>query len=342
MANDPFENSSYEPYDPQASSFGRMSPEAVMRRGRMGEAYIRANRLTEAQVEQIIAAQQRKGIRFGEAAIELGLLSEQEVNEALGRQFSSTAYVSVGVARNIHRSLAIVHAPDSQDAEAIRRLRSEVLARMERESRFALALVSPTTGEGKSHTAASLAIAFAQIGVKTLLVDANLRSSVLHQWFSAPNQTGLSTMLARRSEVSLEAVHKVFPGLWLLTAGPLPPNPSEILSPPKFSALLSQFGSDINLFIIDTPALLNSADGQTIARQSGHALMVVRKNLSKIEDVRESVDDLQNLGVQIVGTVYNERPEDGDRRAGAKGSLLGRLASSLGALFRGRRKKVFD
>ena len=277
----------------------------------MGDAYIKSNRLIQAEVDEIVQLQNRLHIRFGEAAIRLGLLTEEEVRDVLDKQFNYATFGSTGKAQKISPTLAIVHNPSSDDAEAIKRLRSEILARLGDDSSHAIAVtvVSPLNGEGKSHIAASLAISLAQLNIKTMLIDANLRNPVQHKLFGLKNQTGLSTMLAKRSAMSLEVIPEVMPDFWVLGSGPLPPNPAEILSAPKFSAFLEFFSQGITLFIIDTPPTLRWADAQSIARQTGRVLFVARQNVTRLSDLKKAKHDMVAGGVEVLGTVFNQPPK---------------------------------
>jgi hypothetical protein len=209
---------------------------------RMGQAFIAAKKLTEDEVIRIIQLQQRKRIRFGEAAIKLGLLSEEDVHEVLAQQFNyqTIAKHGDGSKKRISSRLLISHSPYSAQAEAIRRFRSEIMLRAGEQPCLVIALTSPNAKEGKSHLSASLAIAFAQLNLKTLLLDANLRKPSLHQLFDVSNKTGLSTMLAGRTLPTLDMSHAITNFLHVIPSGPKPPNPSEILSAPNLSELLGQ------------------------------------------------------------------------------------------------------
>lgn len=320
------EASVFSPFDPTESALGQLTEETVMRKGRMGDAFIKANRLTREQVDAIIKLQGEKGILFGEAAVKLGYLSSDEVEEVLDKQFNFNT-PSGRRSSKIATSLAIVHTPYSDEAEAIRRLRSQIMIRVAENQNFALAVLSPLKREGKSHVAASLAISFAQLNIKTMLVDANLRTPSQHKIFGIPNQNGLSTMLAKRSPKTLDLAHEVMPSLWVLTAGPTPPNPIEILSPPNLANLLDRFSNEISVFIIDTPATTTCADGETIVRQAGFALLVARENFTKLADMKNLNLEISQAGVEVLGTVYNRPPPS------AKGYLR-TLWTNIAAPFR--------
>lgn len=268
--------------------------------GRMGEVLIQIGRLTREQVDAIVALQKQRNILFGQAAQELGLLSAQEIDEVLDKQFNFST-----PSGSIVSSLAIVHTPLGEDAEAIRRLRSQVLHKLSERDSFALALLGTSNSDGKSHTAASLAISFAQLNIPTMLVDANMRTPSQHKMFDLSNKVGLSTMLAKRSPTILDDIPVVMSNLWVLCAGPQPPNPIEILSPPNFSQLIESFAKYISVFIIDTPSATTSADAQNIALQAGNVLLICRENMTLMADMRILENELSDLGVNVMGAVYN-------------------------------------
>lgn len=320
----------FTPIDPAASAFSSLSPEVVMRKGRMGDAYIKANKLTAEEVAEIVQLQNRLHIRFGEAAVRLGLLTDREVNEVLDKQFNYASFAETGLASKISSTLAIVHSPGSEAAEAIKRLRSEVLERLGQDASNAIAILSPLKNEGKSHIAASLAIAFAQLNIKTMLIDANLRTPVQHKLFGLSNQTGLSTILAKRSARTLEAIPEVMPNFWVLGSGPLPPNPLEMLSAPKLAGLLEHFARQVDVFVVDTPSTMQWADAQTIARQTGRALFVARENVTRLSEIKKAKNEITSMGVEVLGTVYNQPA----RRAAGGSGFWAALLSPFTGLWR--------
>jgi chain length determinant protein tyrosine kinase EpsG len=275
----------------------------------MGDAYIKSKKLTPDEVKIIVDLQKRLDIRFGDAAIRLGLLTEADVQEALNAQFNYGSFSSNG-ASNISTTLDILHAPSSEAAEAIKRLRSELLTRLGGQTNLVISVLSPSQGEGKSHIAASLAIAFAQSNIRTMLIDANLRSPSQHKLFNLSNQTGLSTILAKRSVSSLAAIPEVTPNFRVLGSGPPPPNPVEILSAPRLRRLIESFSNEIRVFVVDTPSSTQWADAQIIAGQTGFALFVAREDVTKQADLKRSKLEIEAYGVEVLGIVYNKPPKN--------------------------------
>jgi len=284
------------------------APSATGTSDKMGSRFVEAGLLTEEQVARVVELQNSAHIRFGEAAVRLGLLTEQNVQAVLSKQFNyATALTST---ESLDKSLDIALAPFGMEAEAIRQIRAELSIRLSDQEKISLAIVSTAEGEGKSYLAASLALAFSQMGKRTLLIDADMRSPKQHLLFGLENKTGLSTMLAGRTEISAGGLAEGFPHLHVLNAGPQPPNPLEILLQPALSNLMRQLANDFDVFIVDTPAAQTSSDAQTISQQVGMCLLVVRQHHSRLDDLRQTQAQMKTAGAQIIGTVYNQFAEE--------------------------------
>ncbi|MES2186497.1 MAG: polysaccharide biosynthesis tyrosine autokinase [Pseudomonadota bacterium] len=290
---------------------------------KIGDRFVAAGLLTQAQVAQIVACQHAESLRFGEAAQRLGLLSEDAIQSVLAQQFRYAT--AVGPAAGLDPSLVIASAPFSPEAEAVRRVRAELSIRLSGLPKLAVAIVSPSEGEGKSYLAASLAIAYSQAGQRTLLVNANLRASGQSDLFGMGHHEGLSTMLAGRSAIEPGKPAPGFPGLNVLGAGPRPPNPLEILREPALERLIATFSEEFDVFIVDTPAAGTSSDAQVIARQVGQCLLVGRQHTTRLEDLERTQSQMQTSGAQTVGIVYNTF--DPRSRRPVRSGLLGRLQS---------------
>jgi len=193
----------------------------------IGHLLSNISRLSELQIEQILAHQRRTGLRFGEAAVALRMVGRKEVLEALYQQFQYTP----GFANQEGRT-ELVAATDrfGEQAEAFRELRSRLMLEVMRDGpRCALAVVSPDVGDGKTYLAANLALSFSQLGERTLLMDCDVRTPRQHQVLGIKqNGAGLTSVLAGFSDAD-ELVHEV-PGLrhlYFAPAGPIP-QPIEI------------------------------------------------------------------------------------------------------------------
>jgi protein-tyrosine kinase len=273
----------------------------------IGKLLIEAGRLKAEEAERIAAHQKRLGLRFGEAGVQLGLLTETEVRLALSTQYGYS-YLHPGQG-NFSSELVAAYLPFTAQAEALRTLRTELLLRWFNPDHKVLALVSTEEGDGRSYLAANLAVAFAQLGESTLLIDANLRNPRLHKMFSCDNRTGLSSILSGRVNSHSEAIAhlSVLPSFYLLPAGPIPPNPLELLGQPVFALLLAYVAQRYEIVLIDTPPTSTHADAQVVAARAGGALMLVRRDRTKLADAQKLIDTLAASRTPIVGTTMNHR-----------------------------------
>ena len=205
-------------------------------------------------------------------------------------------------------SLVILESPDSIEAEAIRGLRTRIMAQHVREGRRALAICTPTEDTGSSFVAANLATAMAQIGVKTLIVDANLRSPRIANLFRLDAAgPGLADFLGD-PDIELAAVLQktALPDLSVVTAGRLAPNPQELLATTRFKHFMDQILREFDLTIIDTTATSRCTDAQRVATVAGYSLIVARKHKSHVKDIATLVRLLRADRSNVVGTVLND------------------------------------
>ena len=275
----------------------------------MGELLIRTGRLSADQVKHIIGLQSTENIRFGEAAIQLGFLSEREVQDILANQFNYARSHADGSTLFAH--LAIARSPYGKEAEAIRQIRAGIASQIPAgAASYAFTVVSPGQAEGKSYLAASLAVAFSQAGKPTLLVNGNLRESGQAGLLASRQraQTGLSTILAGRSPVTLAPPLPDFPALTVLDAGPLPPNPTELLLEPALKRLLQSLSDRFELFVIDSPAASQYSDAQIIARQTDGYVSVTRRDLTSLDALLAMNSELAHTGAHSLGSIYNAYP----------------------------------
>jgi protein-tyrosine kinase len=198
--------------------------------------------------------------------------------------------------------------PASIEAEAIRGLRTRVMAQHVREGRRSLAICTPHVESGCTFVASNLALAVAQIGVKTVLVDADLRTPGVAEIFGiAPEGIGLADYLADPSLRPEEIVNPdVAPNLSVLTAGARPSNPQELLSGDRFRTIVDQLMREFELTIFDTTPANSCTDAQRVATVAGYSLIVARKNKSFVADVATLSKLLRADKSIVVGTVLND------------------------------------
>lgn len=272
----------------------------------IGAIIAETRNLSADQVERILNHQRTHGVRFGEAAIALGFASSDDVMFALAQQFHYPYVPGEGTKAN--PELVALNQPFGVQAESFRAIRSQLMMRLFNESqpRRAVAVVSPDVGDGKTFFAANLAIALAQLGGRTLLVDADLRSPRLHQVFGLENKVGLSGILSGRAESQVIRQIQSVPSLFVLPVGATPPNPVELVERPAFGLLIRELVAKFDYVVVDTPAAQLGSDAAVIAARCGAALLVARRNNSRMQALAGMLVDVADSPAIMVGAVIND------------------------------------
>lgn len=272
----------------------------------IGAILISEGRLTPEAAERIVRKQHERDALFGEVGIELGLITRQDVEFAIARQYDYS--VLTPGQSPISSQVVAAYEPHGVQAEGLRALRTQLLWRWleTQPASKTLSIISTSGGEGRSHLAANLAVVFSQLGHKTVLVDADLRKPGQHDLFGFSNRSGLSTILQGRSESELIKPVDQLSNLYLLPSGPTPPNPQELLSSERFARLLSDLGQQFDMVILDTPACSEYADASAVSARAGAALAVARKGHTSVAELKSMKDSFQRLGANLLGSVLVE------------------------------------
>jgi len=272
----------------------------------IGDLIRELRKLSDAQIERILAYQRRHGVRFGEAAVALELASRDDVMWALSRQFQY-AYASRDDS-GLNPELVAAIDPFNSQTEAFRSIRSQLMmGPMGAEGpKRALAMLSPNVGDGKSFFAANLAIVFSQLGAKTLLVDADMRSPRQHELFGISNEIGLSSVLSGRAGSSVVRPAPELPSLFVMPVGAAPPNPLELLQRPAFGLLMQDLLAEFDHVIVDTPSATFGSDARVLASKCGVAMVVARRHVSGMKEVHKLVSQLAVGAVQFAGVAVND------------------------------------
>lgn len=202
--------------------------------------------------------------------------------------------------------LIAITQPYAAQVEALRVLRGQLMMRWFDEQHRALAIVSTKAGEGCSYLSANLAVVFAQLGQRTLLIDANLRDPRQHQIFKLKTNSGLTDILAGRTDLNSAMQIESLENLSVLCAGSLSSSPLELLSRASFMALMKQAVAHYDVVLVDTTPVAITADAQVTVKQCGSALLVSRLNHTKLSDLTEMRDQIAITGAQIIGSVIND------------------------------------
>ena len=195
-------------------------------------------------------------------------------------------------------------APKSIDAEAYRSLRSNIEYSSFDDEYRAIVVTSSVPGEGKSTTSGNLALSLAQSGNKVLLVDCDMRKPSIHKKFKISNISGTAELLLRKESFE-DVVNCYNENLTIITAGKIPPNPSEMLSSRAMTAFIKEMKKEFKYIILDTPPLQAVTDAQVLSTKADGVLLVVRAGSTKKDAVLNSVDLIKKVQGKVIGTVLN-------------------------------------
>lgn len=279
-----------------------LPPEGVSRD--IGSILTETGKMTPADLEQIVALQQKKGMLFGEAAIELGILTEEDVQVALASQFSYP-YLSNGQSTMAKEVLAI-QRPFSPQAENFRSIRSELLLSGVGKIIKTMAVISSSEREGKTFIAANLAATFAQLGSKTILVDMNFRNPRIHEIFNIKNNCGISSAIIKRATIDQAVNCTAIPSLHILPSGPKPPNPLELLGWDETREIISFLKNAYDVVIIDTPSFFRTADALVTSSMCDGVVIIALKGNTKKEAFSKIKKQLTSSKTRIIGALINE------------------------------------
>jgi chain length determinant protein tyrosine kinase EpsG len=271
----------------------------------IGDFLRERRKLSELQVNEIVRYQREHRVRFGDAAIALRLADSSDVVWALSRQFH---YTNDSDTEALHRELTVAIDPFSEESEIFRDMRSQLLMGVmaPSEQTPALAVVSSSVGDGKSFFAANMAVSLSQVGGRTLLIDADMRTPRQHELFGVPGGMGLSNILAGRADS--EVIHQVqaIPNLYVLAVGVVPPNPLELIQRPAFGLLLRELKHKFDHVVVDTPAASHGADCRVLAAKCGAALVIGRRDASRMDAMRTLINQLGKSQTKLAGVMINE------------------------------------
>jgi chain length determinant protein tyrosine kinase EpsG len=273
------------------------------RHSNIGQLLLQQGKLTAGQAENVLLAQQELGLRFGEAAVRLGFLSERDIQEVLSHQFDYPC-LALGDPALDPRLIAAYHNESAQ-VEALRSLRSQLILRWVSGGNKIIAVAGYDNDAAVGWLAANLAIVFSQLGLRTLLVDAALHAPVQHGLFRQPNRLGLSDILAGRTDDGCMLAIPPLPNLFLIPGGTDVPNKQELLSGAALGELLQQAEADFDIVIVSAPALKGKADGQLVAARAKGVVLLAEPGRSKVNDLEAARDDLRMAGATVLGCVLN-------------------------------------
>jgi capsular exopolysaccharide synthesis family protein len=167
-----------------------------------------------------------------------------------------------------------------------------------------IVVTSSGPGEGKSTTSANLAVVFANAGQKVLLVDADLRKPTIHKTFNITNNVGLSTVLSTNPDISVAIQSTVLPDLFVMTSGPKPPNPSELLGSMATDSIITTLRKEFDVVIFDMSPVVAVTDAQIMSAKVDGTLLVVREGVSRKEALIKAKQLLIMSKANVLGAIY--------------------------------------
>jgi capsular exopolysaccharide synthesis family protein len=207
---------------------------------------------------------------------------------------------------DFRRRLITYEDPKSPISESYRSLRTNIAYASIDKKIKSLLVSSSEPGEGKSTTTANLAIAFAQLRKKTLLVDADLRKPVQHNVFGHPRGPGLSEYLIGEVHEVSDIIHQTkVDNLFIITAGGLPPNPSELLGSDRMSQMVDQLEKEWDMVLFDSPPIVAVTDASMISGEIDAIALVVKAGQTERSAVDRALDTIQNVKAPLIGAILN-------------------------------------
>ncbi|MED4210526.1 CpsD/CapB family tyrosine-protein kinase [Priestia megaterium] len=207
----------------------------------------------------------------------------------------------------LKRRLLAHNSPKDPVAEQYRTIRTNIQFSGADQEIKSIVLTSTGPGEGKSTTASNLATVYAQQGLRVLLIDADLRKPTAHYTFRLENHVGLTNVLTKQSTLGQAVQTTEVPELFLLTSGPIPPNPAELLASNNMTELLKEMKEEFDMVIFDTPPVLAVADAQILANQVEGSILVVSSGKTDKEAAVKAKELLLKANAKVLGAVLNNR-----------------------------------
>lgn len=206
--------------------------------------------------------------------------------------------------------------PKSPASEAFRTLRTNLQFSTIDDSIKSVVVTSAGPGEGKSTTISNLAVSMAQSGKKVLLIDCDLRNPSIHKKLGIINRGGMTNLLIQKKQIDESIMETEIQNLYVITSGPIPPNPAELLGSKRMRSLIKEFENVFDITLIDSPPVLAVTDAQILSTICSGVILTIAYGEGEKEAVIKAKDLLDKTGSKILGVVLNKIPMKNSRKYG--------------------------
>lgn len=290
----------------------------------VSEALVLLHGLSDDALENIHELTRSLHLRFADAALRAGQITQDQLDEAFDWIRHRAMKQKVGIVEEVLRrtgnqrrdlvvwegpklkpsdQLIVAHDLQHAHSESIRGLCSELLLRTRNQGGAIISVLSPCAGEGRSQLAAEIAIGFAQLGRRTLLVDADMRHPRQHILFGVENIHGLANgLLDATTKLQVHGIEGL-PQMALLTSGTSPSNPLELLTGIRFEQLTFEWRRSFEYVIVDTPPAADSSDAIAVASVAANVLLLSRANVTPFSALKEVARKLETTHARTLGAV---------------------------------------
>lgn len=293
-------------FQPPSTRLNLLTQTGYARDQPLGLILREAGLLNDGEIDRILCHAKASGMRFGDAAIALGLVRPEDLKSILAYQFNLPLVIP-GEHR-IDREVIAAHESFHPVLDDLRELRDQLLLRWRTQDpteHRTVALVGVARAEGRSFVSANLAVTFAQLGMDVLLIDADMRRGRLHRMFGLDGSLGLSTILSGRQSVGAKIQIEPLRSLSLIPCGGEPPNAADLLVGNRFSEFLRQCAELHEVIILDTPAASEAPEVMAISARVSGNILVARRGSSRVKSVQALVKAISGVGGNLVGSVLS-------------------------------------
>ena len=274
-----------------------------IKRDSIGKLLLEAGKIKVEDTDAILREQSKTGEKFGDIALKLGMVTKKDIDDILSIQFDFP-YLPKDT-KDVDPMVVSAYEAFSINVEQIRLLRGQLLIRWF-ETNKSMLVLGARSKQGVSTIIANLAVSLAQLGKKTLIVDANMRSPYQNNLFKLISKEGFSDILASRAGLECISTFDGISNLNILTAGTTPPNPLELLNRQRLKDFVTQIEGTYDCILYDTPAVNEYSDSLALMSVIGGSLLIARRHKANISDMEKVMKEINLARCKIIGAVLND------------------------------------